>query len=101
MILYSITCSILLDKRFRSESQPHKFSYPPPNRYQTILKQRHVQLLGRSIDLNALLGQRIQSNMLRAIELAVAKFESSDLCSIVVSHTIPQLARFSEYNHCC
>ena len=25
---------------------------PPPNRYETILKQRHVQLLGRSIDLN-------------------------------------------------
>ena len=51
----------------------------------TILKQRHVQLLGRSIDLNSLLAQRIRSNMLKAIELAVAKFESSDLCSIVVS----------------
>ena len=87
--MYAITCSILLDKRFRSECQPHKFSYPPPNRYQTILKQRHVQLLGRSIDLNALLGQRIQSNMLKAIQLAVAKFESSDLCAIVVSHSTP------------
>ena len=78
-------CSIHLDKRFRSECLPNKFHYPPPNRYVTILKQRHVQLLGRSIDLNSLLGQRIRSNMLKAIELAVAKFESSDLCSIVVS----------------
>ncbi len=74
-----------LDKRFRSQTTPHKFPHPPPNRYVTILKQRHVQLLGRSIDLNALLGQRLGSNMLKAIDLAISKFESSDLCSIVVS----------------
>ena len=34
-----------------------QLSSPPPNRYETILKQRHVQLLGRSIDLNRLLCQ--------------------------------------------
>ena len=43
------------------------------------------QLLGRSIDLNSLLCQRLGSSMLKAIDLAVAKFESSDLCGIVVS----------------
>lgn len=43
------------------------------------------QLLGRSIDLNALLGQRLRSNMLKAINLAISKFEASDLCSVVVS----------------
>ena len=192
-------CSSLLDKKFRSMCQPQKFPHPSPNRYVTILKQRHVQvhrecvanhlvcfhtphltcdscwggpfsccgkytpwglcvihhqfhgwifstcvgcfmyvqhecgwqsmnwhteidvhnvwqwasflflalhlllspsfasppplsslfsllqLLGRSIDLNALLGQRLQSNMLKAINLAISKFEASDLCSIVVS----------------
>lgn len=77
--------SILLDKRFRAECAPHKFPSPPPNRYATILKQRHVQLVGRSLDLNALLGQRMQSSMIQAIDLAIAKFESSDLCAIVVS----------------
>ena len=35
--------SILLDKKFRSE-YPHKIPFPPPNRYHTILKQRHVQV---------------------------------------------------------
>ena len=80
-----LICSIHLDKRFRAECAPNKFSYPPPNRYVTILKQRHVQLLGRSIDLNSLLGQRLRSNMLKAVQLAVSKFESSDLCGIVVS----------------
>ena len=77
-------CSIVLDKRFRTECSPHKFSHPPPNRYVTILKQRHVQLLGRSLDLNALLSQRMGSNLIKAIDLTIAKFESSDLCGIVV-----------------
>jgi cytoplasmic FMR1 interacting protein len=78
-----LAASSLLDKKFRSLCQPQKFPYPSPNRYVTILKQRHVQLLGRSIDLNALLGQRLQTNMLKAISLAISKFEASDLCSIV------------------
>ena len=75
----------MLDKRFRAECVPHKFPSPAPNRYATILKQRHVQLVGRSLDLNALLGQRLQSSMIQGIDLAIAKFESSDMCAIVVS----------------
>lgn len=77
--------SLYLDKRFRANTLPHKFPYPPANRYVTILKQRHVQLLGRYIDLNALLGQRLAANLLKAIDLAISKFESTDLCGIVVS----------------
>jgi len=50
----------------------------------TILKQRHVQLLGRSLDLNALLSQRLASSLLKAIDLSIAKFESNDLSGIVV-----------------
>ena len=57
------------------------------------------QLLGRSIDLNSLLCQRLGSSMLKAIDLAVAKFESSDLCGIVVSSTYLILL-FQMYNVC-
>ena len=86
LLLYlTLTLSIILDKKFRTECTPHKFPSPPPNRYVTILKQRHVQLVGRSLDLNALLSQRMRSSMISAIDLAIAKFESSDLCAIVVS----------------
>ena len=81
----SLPSSILLDKKFRAECSPHKFPSPPPNRYVTILKQRHVQLVGRSLDLNALLGQRMGTNLIKAMDLAISKFESSDLCGIVVS----------------
>ena len=52
----------------------------------TILKQRHVQLLGRSIDLNRLLAQRLGSNVLKAIDTAIHLFESKDICGIIVSN---------------
>lgn len=42
--------SIFLDKRFRLECEVLGFnfqSYPRNNRYETLLKQRHVQLLGK------------------------------------------------------
>lgn len=43
--------SIFLDKRFRLECEVLGFnfqSYPRNNRYETLLKQRHVQLLGKT-----------------------------------------------------
>ena len=37
-------CSVILDKRFRSEFPSNNFPHPPPNRYETLLKQKHVQV---------------------------------------------------------
>ncbi|CAN0347133.1 unnamed protein product [Lampetra fluviatilis] len=77
--------SLLLDKRLQTElknlgvSIPH----PPSNRYETLLKQRHVQLLGRSIDLNRLITQRISAGVYRSLELAINRFDSEDLTSVV------------------
>lgn len=80
--------SIFLDKRFRVECEVLGFnfsSYPRNNRYETLLKQRHVQLLGRSIDLNKLITQRINADMQKSLELAISRFESSDISGVVVS----------------
>ncbi|XP_038601625.1 cytoplasmic FMR1-interacting protein 1-like [Tachyglossus aculeatus] len=79
--------SLLLDKRLRSEckNQGATIHLPPSNRYETLLKQRHVQLLGRSIDLNRLITQRISAAVSKSLELAIGRFESEDLTSIVVS----------------
>lgn len=55
------------------------------NRYETLLKQRHVQLLGRSIDLNKLICQRINASMHKSLEVAIARFEGADITSVVVS----------------
>ncbi|XP_077783691.1 cytoplasmic FMR1-interacting protein 1 isoform X3 [Podarcis muralis] len=77
--------SLLLDKRLRSECKNQGATIPllTSNRYNTLLKQRHVQLLGRSIDLNRLITQRISAAMYKSMELAIGRFESEDLTSIV------------------
>lgn len=102
--------SIFLDKRFRLECEVLGFnfqSYPRNNRYETLMKQRHVQLLGkiypksgsyaviytldlfifagRSIDLNKLITQRINVKVHESVELAISRFEGNDITGIVVS----------------
>nr|XP_002730808.1 PREDICTED: cytoplasmic FMR1-interacting protein 2-like [Saccoglossus kowalevskii] len=52
-------------------------------RYEPLLKQRHVQILGRSVDLNQLISQRVQASLQTALDLAISKFESSDLTGII------------------
>ena len=54
------------------------------------MKQRHVQLLGRSIDLNRLLAQRLGSSVLKAIDTAIHLFESKDICGIIVSNIMDE-----------
>jgi len=49
------------------------------------MKQRHVQILGRSIDLNKLITQRINVDLLKSLELAITKFQGGDLTGVVVS----------------
>lgn len=77
--------SILLNKKFRKEIAVigNKLSFPVANRYQTVLKQRHIQLLGRSIDLNLLIGQRINAAFLNSLDIAISRFESGDITGVV------------------
>lgn len=43
------------------------------------------QLLGRSIDLNRLIAQRINTALQKALDVAISRFESGDISGIVVS----------------
>uniref|UniRef100_H2YIL7 Cytoplasmic FMR1-interacting protein n=1 Tax=Ciona savignyi TaxID=51511 RepID=H2YIL7_CIOSA len=74
--------SMLLDQSFRQECGTN-IPYLAANKYETLLKQRHVQLLGRSIDLNRLITQRVQVAMHKSVDLAIGKFESGDLTGIM------------------
>lgn len=47
------------------------------------------QLLGRSIDLNRLITQRVSAALYKSMELAINRFESEDLTSIMVFTTSP------------
>jgi cytoplasmic FMR1 interacting protein len=89
-----MAANMYLDKRFRSETTA-KLPYPSPNRYETILKQRHVQLLGRSIDLNRLLAQRLGASMLKAIDTVIHKFESSDITRVVELEALMEINRLT------
>lgn len=42
------------------------------------------QLLGRSIDLNKLICQRLNNAMIRSLDCAIGQFESGDICGVVV-----------------
>ncbi|GMR48351.1 hypothetical protein PMAYCL1PPCAC_18546, partial [Pristionchus mayeri] len=80
-----IASCMLLDKRFKSECQQVgvMIRTPPSFRFETLLAQRHVQLLGRSVDLNRLVSQRVNQTILKALDIAIWKFESEQLSSII------------------
>lgn len=93
-----LAASILLDKRFRVECVAlgaYLLPYPRANRYETLLKQRHVQLLGRSIDLNKLITQRINADMQKSLDLAISKFESGDITGVVELDGLLQVNRLT------
>lgn len=77
--------SILLDKRYRAEVKAagERIPYPAANRYKTLLKQRHVQILGRSIDLSRLIGQQVGAAIQTSLDVAISRFEGGDLTGIL------------------
>lgn len=81
--------SLLLDNPYRShlEQLMNTRLHPPANRYAAILEQRHFQLLGRSVDLNHLMSQRINNYLRKNIDNAISRFEAKDLTSIVELET--------------
>jgi cytoplasmic FMR1 interacting protein len=53
------------------------------NRIESLMAQRHVQLLGRSVNLNFILGQNINNKIYRDIDFALKRFESADIRGII------------------
>jgi cytoplasmic FMR1 interacting protein len=78
--------TILMDKPYKAQLE---IAYAagrynvPKSRYDVIMRQRHFQLLGRSLDLNALIGQRMHTYLKQNIDYAISRFEASDLTAIV------------------
>ncbi|XP_077992944.1 cytoplasmic FMR1-interacting protein 1-like [Glandiceps talaboti] len=99
---------MLLDTKFQKECQQQLANYKKfthllnipgqhqqSNKYESLLKQRHVQLLGRSIDFNKLVAQRVQVAMQKSIAVAIAKFESSDITAIVELEALLEVNRLT------
>ena len=62
-------------------------------RYNIPIGQRHIQLLGRSIDLNYLIGQHINNTFYRDIEAIIKRFEASDHTFIFDLHSLLSVVR--------
>ena len=91
--------SILLDKLYKSKLEsmhPGRFN-PPKSRYEVLLKQRHFELLGRSIDLSFLISQRINTKVRQNFDFVIARFEASDITSITELEIATQNIRLTHH----
>eukprot|EP01113_Clastostelium_recurvatum_P001498 TRINITY_DN1060_c0_g1_i3.p1 TRINITY_DN1060_c0_g1~~TRINITY_DN1060_c0_g1_i3.p1 ORF type:complete len:1328 (-),score=521.15 TRINITY_DN1060_c0_g1_i3:101-4084(-) len=78
--------SLLLDKPYKAQLEivyaPGRF-HVPKSRFDVIMREKHIQLLGRSVDLNQLISQRMNTYLRQNIDYAINRFEASDLTSII------------------
>ncbi|KNC47751.1 serine/threonine protein kinase [Thecamonas trahens ATCC 50062] len=78
--------SRLLDQEYRarlaSTLPPGRLDIPR-SRFEVLLRQRHCQLLGRSIDLSALVSQRMNYALRENLDYAITKFEAEPFSGII------------------
>lgn len=74
----------------------HRINVPNTSRFVALMNQRHIQLLGRSINFSRLIAQRITIMLLENLKTIISKFESSDLTGIIELDT---LIRLHELTH--
>ncbi|KAL2641399.1 hypothetical protein R1flu_008986 [Riccia fluitans] len=79
----SCAASKALDLAFINAVENHDKYTVFPRRYEALFRMRHFQLLGRSIDLAFLLGQRINKIFRENLEYLLERFESQDICHVV------------------
>ncbi|CAF0766751.1 unnamed protein product [Rotaria sordida] len=92
-----LAACMLLDKRYRSECHMNgiKVVFPAANRYDSLLKQRHIQLLGRSIDLTFLLTQRLTLSFKKSLETAIQRFESVNITGVMELQCLLEVNRLT------
>ncbi|KAI8032617.1 Protein PIR [Camellia lanceoleosa] len=84
----SWAASELLDPSFLfALDNGEKFSVQPM-RFTALLKMTRVKLLGRAINLRSLIAERMNKVFRENIEFLFDRFESQDLCAIVLAHEL-------------
>lgn len=82
----NMAASICLEKSFKHVLEEVKSSSHfqiRAKRYDSVVSQKSIQLLGRSINFSFLIKQHVNTLMSRDIEIAIKRFESSDITGIV------------------
>lgn len=67
----------------------------PPTRLPVIIHQRHFQMLGRTIDLNLLIAQRMISEVRTNIDFAIGRFEAHPITGVVELEHLLRAVRFT------
>lgn len=83
------------DQAGKTNWSNHNIKIPNSSRYETLLKQRHIQLLGRSINLSKLIGQRITAMLQKSLKTSIQKFTSGDLTGIIELDTLIRINRLT------
>eukprot|EP00249_Psilotum_nudum_P020261 c27628_g3_i1 orf=83-4003(+) len=89
----SYSASKMLDPTFLAAAENAERFVVSPKRYDALFKMRRVQLLGRSIDLAFLIGQRMNKIFRENLDYLFERFESHDVCSIVELQQLVEVLR--------
>jgi len=76
---------MLLNKSFKSECKRFGMTFPTVTKinYVPLMQQHNVQMLGRTVDLQHLIAHRINESFLKSINIAIGRYESSDITGIM------------------
>ncbi|KAK3576874.1 hypothetical protein CHS0354_012929 [Potamilus streckersoni] len=88
---------IMLDKKLCSDCTQAgiKVTLPPVNRYETLMQQTNVQILGRSVNLRSLVSQRVNTALKNSLDIAISRFETGDLTRIIELEGLIQCNRLA------
>jgi len=76
-------CRNKLEALWRPADSPPQPLWVEASRIESLLAQRHVHLLGRSVNLALILAQHVADKLRRDVEFAVSRFESGDARGVI------------------
>lgn len=93
-----LAVNILLDNKFRvvieRVQKESRFSLPM-SRYDVILSQKCINLLGRTVDMNFLISQRVNISIRENLTKAIQRFEAGDLTTLVELESMVENVRLT------
>ncbi|KAI5067235.1 hypothetical protein GOP47_0017763 [Adiantum capillus-veneris] len=93
----SFAASKMLDSMFLAASENSERLIVPPKRYDALFRMRRVKLLGRSVDLVYLIGQRMNKIFRENLDYLLERFESHDICSVVELQQLIDILRLTHH----
>jgi cytoplasmic FMR1 interacting protein len=93
----NFSASKLLDKAFKNKLESLKGQagtlFVGFQRYQSLITQKNVSILGRSIDLSYPVAHQVVEKLYRDVDVAIKRFEASDPCAVVELVTLLDVLR--------